>query len=298
LQHARFYLAVPVFLILLTSHYVRAIRWRLLIKSLGYNPSKANTFFAVMIGYIVNQAVLRLGEVMKCTVLARYEKVPADKLVGTIILERLIDAITLVVVLVVTIIIQPSLYDELLATIFHARGAADGKKIPGYVFLLIIFGIVILGIVLWMLIKKKNFNDLVIAIKKIIRRVWEGISAIQHLRKRKLFLLYTVILWALYLGGGYIGFFALQETEHYGIREAFSVLSAGSVGMTITPGGIGGYAYLLEQVMQVYGLSEGVALAFGWLLWLSNTGVIIIGGLFSFVALPLFNKKKLQQSAL
>jgi uncharacterized protein (TIRG00374 family) len=277
---------------------VRAIRWRLLIKSLGYNPSKANTFFAVMIGYIVNQAVLRLGEVMKCTVLARYEKVPADKLVGTIILERLIDAITLVVVLVVTIIIQPSLYDELLATIFHARGAADGKKIPGYVFLLIIFGIVILGIVLWMLIKKKNFNDLVIAIKKIIRRVWEGISAIQHLRKRKLFLLYTVILWALYLGGGYIGFFALQETEHYGIREAFSVLSAGSVGMTITPGGIGGYAYLLEQVMQVYGLSEGVALAFGWLLWLSNTGVIIIGGLFSFVALPLFNKKKLQQSAL
>ena len=94
------------------------------------------------------------------------------------------------------------------------------------------------------------------------------------------------------------GFFALQETEHYGIREAFTVLSAGSVGMTITPGGIGGYAYLLEQVMQVYGLSEGVALAFGWLLWLSNTGVIIIGGLFSFVALPLFNKKKLQQSAL
>jgi uncharacterized protein (TIRG00374 family) len=298
LQHARFYLAVPVFLILLASHYVRAIRWRLLIKSLGYNPSKANTFFAVMIGYIVNQAVLRLGEVMKCTVLARYEKVPADKLVGTIILERLIDAITLVVVLAVTIIIQPSLYDELLATIFHTRSATDGKKIPGYVFLLIIFGIVILIIALWMLIKKKNFNDLVIAIRKIVKRVWEGISAIQHLKKRKLFLLYTLILWTLYLCGGYIGFLALQETEHYGIREAFSVLSAGSVGMTITPGGIGGYAYLLEQVMKVYGLSEGVALAFGWLLWLSNTSVIIIGGLFSFVALPLFNKKKLQRSAL
>lgn len=298
LRHARYLLAIPVFLILLASHYVRAIRWRLLIKSLGYHPSKANTFFAVMIGYIVNQAVLRLGEVMKCTILARYEKVPADKLVGTIILERLIDAITLVVVLAITIIIQPNLYDELLDKMFHTRGAGDGKKLPGYILLLILFGIILLVIVLWMLIKKKNINDLFAAVKKIIRRVWEGISAIQHLRKRKLFLLYTFLLWTLYLSGGYIGFYALQETEHYGIREAFTVLSAGSVGMTITPGGIGGYAFLLEQVMQVYGLSQGVALAFGWLLWLSNTAVIIIGGLFSFVALPLYNKRKLQQSAL
>ena len=105
-------------------------------------------------------------------------------------------------------------------------------------------------------------------------------------------------MWALYLGGGYIGFHALQETQDYGIREAFTVLSAGSIGMTITPGGIGGYAYLLEQTMQIYGLSQGVALAFGWLLWLSNTAVIIIGGLISFAALPWYNKKKLQESAL
>ena len=298
LQHARYLLAIPVFLILLLSHYVRAVRWRLLIRSLGYNPSKANTFFAVMIGYIVNQAVLRLGEVMKCTVLARYEKVPADKLVGTIILERLIDAITLVVVLVVTIIIQPDLYDELVNTIFHMHGAGGGKKIPGYIIPLALAGLVILIIAMWMVIKKKNFNDLVLAIKKIIRRVWEGISAIQHLRKRKLFIFYTLLMWALYFSGGYIGFYALQETEQYGVREAFTVLSAGSVGMTITPGGIGGYAFLLEQVMKVYGLSEGVAKAFGWLLWIANTGVIIIGGLFSFVALPLYNKRKLQQSAL
>src|SRR5258705_1842729 len=105
LQHARYYLAVPVFLILLSSHYVRAMRWRLLIESLGYKPGKANTFFAVMIGYLANAAVIRLGEVLKCTVLARYEKVPADKLVGTIILERLIDAITLLVIFAITLLI-------------------------------------------------------------------------------------------------------------------------------------------------------------------------------------------------
>ncbi len=298
LNNARYFLALPVFMILLLSHYVRAMRWRLLIESIGYKPSKANTFFAVMIGYIVNQAVIRLGEVLKCTVLARYEKVPADKLVGTIILERLVDAICLVIVFVITIIIQPTLYDELVDKIFNSRETDESKKIPGYLVLLIVSGIVLLIIALWMIIKKKNFNDLVNAIKKIAKRVWEGISAIQHLKKRGQFILYTLLMWTLYLGGGYIGFYALQETEHYGIREAFAVLSAGSIGMTITPGGIGGYAFLLEQTMQIYGLSQGVALAFGWLLWLANTSVIIIGGLISFVALPWYNKNKLRQSAL
>jgi uncharacterized protein (TIRG00374 family) len=297
LQNARYYLAIPVFAILLLSHYIRAMRWRLLIGSLGYNPSKANTFFAVMIGYMANQAVLRLGEVLKCTVLARYEKVPADKLVGTIILERLVDAITLILIFVITIAIQPSLYDELVDKLFNTKQEGS-KKISGNIIMLILLGIVVLLIAIWMITKKKNFKDLWAAIKKIGRRVWEGISAIRHLKKRKLFILYSVLIWGLYLAGGYIGFFALKETEGYGIKEAFTVLSAGSIGMTITPGGIGGYAFLLEKTMMVYGLQQGVALAFGWLLWLVQTIVIIIGGLFSFIALPWYNKRKLQQSSI
>src|SRR6186713_2717080 len=90
LQNARYYLVVPVFAILILSHYTRALRWRLLMESLGYLPDKAITFFAVMIGYLANQGVPRMGEVLKCTVLSKYEKIPVDKLVGTIILERLI----------------------------------------------------------------------------------------------------------------------------------------------------------------------------------------------------------------
>jgi glycosyltransferase 2 family protein len=298
MHNARYYLLGPVFIILLLSHYLRAMRWRLLIESLGYKPGRVNTFFAVMIGYLANQAVIRLGEVLKCTVLARYEKVPADKLLGTIILERLIDAISLLIVFAITISIQPGLYDQLVDKIFNTPGVEESKKIHGYVILLIGLGIVLLIIAVWMIVKKKNFNDLLAMLKTIGKRVWEGISAVRHLKKRRQFIIYTVLIWTLYLLGGFVGFFALKETQEYGIREAFTVLSAGSIGMTITPGGIGGYAFLLEQTMQVYGLSQGVALAFGWLLWLSNTSVIIIGGLISFVALPLYNKRKLQQSVI
>ncbi|HEY6506084.1 MAG TPA: lysylphosphatidylglycerol synthase transmembrane domain-containing protein [Chitinophagaceae bacterium] len=298
LQNASYFLALPVFMILLLSHYVRALRWRLLIESLGYKPGRANVFFAVMIGYLANQAVLRLGEVLKCTVLARYEKVPADRLVGTIILERLVDALTLLGIFAITIILQPGLYQQFIIRVINVPAEPGNESVSGNLIMLITAGIVILIIALWMIIKKKTFKDLLSLVKMIIGRVWEGISAIRHLKRRKLFIFYTVLLWSLYLVAGYIGFFALQETRHYGIKEALTVLSAGSIGMTITPGGIGGYAYLLEKTMQIYGLSAGVSLAFGWLLWLANTAVIVLGGLVSFIALPWFNKNKLQGSSL
>jgi uncharacterized membrane protein YbhN (UPF0104 family) len=236
LEHARYWLIIPVFAILILSHYTRALRWRLLIESLGYVPDKANSFFAVMIGYLANQGVPRMGEVLKCTVLSRYEKIPADKLVGTIILERLIDAVTLVIVFGITLLIQPDLYSQITDRVVNSPGDEPSKKISGLLILLIIIGIVILLIAVWMIRKKKSFRDLGVAIRKIGSRIWMGLSAVQHLKKRGQFLLLTLLLWSLYLSGGLIGFQALQETQHYGLREAFTVLSAGSIGMIIAPG--------------------------------------------------------------
>lgn len=290
---ARYWLFIPVFIILILSHYIRSLRWRLLMEPLGFKPGITNTFFAVLIGYLANQAVPRLGEVLKCTVLARYEKIPADKLIGTIILERIIDALTLLVIFGITLAIQPGLYGQLIETIFHSpKEVEEQKSIAGAIILLIVISLLIITLAVWMIRTKKNFTDLFAIFKKIAARIWQGISAIRHLKKRGLFLLYTVLIWSLYLAGGYVGFLALQETENYGIREAFTVLSAGSIGMIVTPGGIGAYAFLLEKTMHLYGLQEGIALAFGWLLWLAQTAVILIGGLFSFFALPFYNKKK------
>jgi glycosyltransferase 2 family protein len=297
LKTARYFLIIPVIIILLLSHIVRAFRWRLLIESLGYTSSKGNTFFAVMIGYLANQALPRLGEIMRCTVLARYEKIPVDKLIGTVILERLIDALTLLLIFALTLAMQPGFYPQLIDAFFHSSETAGQKKIPTYIIGLILIGLIAVVIILWMLIKKKNLNDAVSLIKKIWRSIWQGVSAIQHLKKRKQFVLFTVMLWTLYLAGGYLGFMALRETEHYGIKEAFAVLTAGSVGMVVTPGGIGAYTLLIEKTMQIYGLQKGIALAFGWILWLALNGVILIGGLVSFAALPYYNKIKQREKS-
>jgi len=292
LQHARYWLIIPVFAILFTSHLIRALRWKLLIGSLGYHAKTSNAFFAVMIGYLTNQAVPRLGEIAKCTMLARYEKIPADKLIGTIILERVIDAITLLIVFGITLVIQPDIYTDLINAFFHSPQDKTQHKISGLLIAAIIIGLLAITILVWMLIRKKNLSDLYKIFQRIGKSVWQGISAVQHLKRRWLFIFYSIALWAFYFIGGYVGFYAFRETQQYGIKEGFAILSAGSVGMIATPGGIGAYALLIEKTMEVYGLKEGIALAFGWVLWLSQTAVILIGGLFSFAALPYFNKKK------
>jgi uncharacterized protein (TIRG00374 family) len=297
MRTTRYYLIIPVFVILFLSHYIRALRWRLLIEPLGFSPSRTNTFFAVLIGYLANQALPRLGEVLKCTVLARYEKVPADKLIGTIILERVIDAITLLLIFGITLAIQPGIYSQLMDTFFNPSPGDAEKKIPGWLVALILFAALAIGLGIWMYLKKKRISDLPAIFKKIGKSIWQGISAIQHLKKRKLFILLTILLWTLYLTGGYIGFMALKETEQYGIREAFTILSAGSVGMIVTPGGIGAYPFIIQQTMMLYKLESGFALAFGWLLWLAQTSVIVTGGLTSFMLIPWYNKKKQAQQA-
>jgi uncharacterized membrane protein YbhN (UPF0104 family) len=292
LKTARYYLLIPILSILFLSHLVRALRWRLLINSLGYNATVTNTFFAVMVGYLTNMAFPRLGEVLRCTVLARYEKVPADKLVGTVILERLIDALSLLVIFGITFAIQPHFYSELIDAFFHSSKPGASKGTPLYVIGLIGIWFIGLCLGLWMLIKKKNFNDLLNLFRKIGRSLWQGVSAVQHLKKRRQFVFWTIVLWTLYLTGGYLGFMALKETQQYGLKEAFAVLSAGSVGVIVTPGGIGAYALIIEKTMQIYGLQKGVALAFGWIMWLAQTGVILVGGLLSFGLLPWYNKKR------
>ena len=132
LSHARYWLIIPVFAILFFSHLVRALRWKLLINSLDYHPRTDNAFFAVMIGYLTNLAIPRLGEVLKCTLLARYEKIPAEKLIGTIILERIIDAITLLIIFAITLSIQPGIYTDLINAFFHSPHDPQKKENSGY----------------------------------------------------------------------------------------------------------------------------------------------------------------------
>ena len=167
LRSARYILFIPVFIILTASHISRAIRWKILMKSMGYNPRFLNTFFAVMVGYLANLAFPRLGEVLKCTILSRYEKVPADKLVGTILIERAVDVLCLGIVFLVTIFTQFDLIGQ-----FAKETIRNNFLKGGTTQLIIKFGVLlavlaVLYFVLKALFKKFSHNNFIKRLKSI-----------------------------------------------------------------------------------------------------------------------------------
>lgn len=290
LKKGKLWLIVPGFLLLLFSHFVRALRWRLLIKSLGYNTTKTNVFFAVLIGYLGNQAVPRLGEVLRCSTLTRYEKIPFDKLLGTVILERIIDAITLLLFFIVALTFQPQLYQHITEVFFSKQTSSESNHWLSYL-IIVCSALFIVLITLVVLIPSRSINILK-KIKLFFHRICEGILAIKSLNRRWAFILLTILLWSLYLSCIFIGFLMLEETKHLGIMEAITVLCAGSVGIIATPGGIGAYAILVEKTLLLYNINNSIGLAVGWIQWLLQTSVTVISGTFSLLALPLYNKKK------
>jgi uncharacterized protein (TIRG00374 family) len=292
LREAKYWLMIPVFLILSLSHILRALRWRILMQPLGYTPSIPNTFFAVMIGYLANLAIPRLGEVLKCTLLAKYEKVPAEKLVGTIVAERAIDVLSLGIVFIVTLLSQTDLIAsygiELFNQLFENKeGHFSIEKIS----IVVCF---ILGIVILLKIWSKKYGHLpfVVSTKKIISGIWEGISSISHLQQKGLFIIYSVAIWLLYIGGTWVGLSATVGTAGLGFNAALAALAFGSIGMIVTPGGIGAYAYFIAKIVEKMGVPFEIGFANGTLQWFAQFIIVLIVGSICLLLLPIYNKNR------
>ncbi len=292
LRQAKFLLFIPVLVLLIVSHYVRAIRWKILMEPLGYTPSTFNVFNAVMIGYLANLAFPRLGEVLKCTVLARYEKVGPDKLIGTIVAERAVDLVCLIAIFVITILVQIDVVGSYAGGLLDQLIKGADQKLS--VIKLIIFSLIIIVLILvarWAL--KRFSNNLVFQkMKGLVKGIWSGLISIRYIKNKGLFIVHSVLIWCLYLTSTRIGFYALQEVSHLGMKEALSILSFGSIGMIVTQGGLGAYQYAVQETLQLYDVPKVIGFTYGWVLWIAQTAVIMLGGLFSFIVLPIVNRNQ------
>lgn len=290
---ARHWVVLPVIIMLLLSHYSRAIRWKILMEPLGYNPSTFNVFAAVMIGYLVNTGVPRLGEVVKCTLLSRYEKVRADKLVGTIVMERAVDVVCLMIVFLLAIIFQGHIIGDYVYSAF-GRFFTDQTGHTSIRKLLLVFGSIVLFFAfIYFLLKRFGHIDAFAKIKEVFKGILHGLSSIRFIKHKKLFLFHTILIWTLYLLSTTAGIYALQETAHLGIGGGLTALGVGSIGMIISPGGIGAYPLLVAKLMKLYGLDEDtIGTALGWLLWSAQTLIILGAGVILFGLFTYYNKKR------
>lgn len=289
LRGAHYWYLVPVVLALLASHFSRAMRWKILMEPLGYKTRISNTYMAVLIGYMANLAIPRLGEILKCTILAKYERVPADKLVGTIVAERAFDMICLAIVMVITIVTQTGLIGDFVYKLARENvgsGLSVTKIIIGVGALLIIGGVMIY------VFKKYSHISFITKVRKIIAGVWQGLTSVRFVKHKGWFIFHTIFIWSMYLASVQIGMWALQETADYGIKVSLTVLFTGSIAMIVTPSGIGLYPIMVMQTMVLYGLNEAYGTAFGWVLWTVQFFQILIFGLIAVTLLPYLNKQK------
>src|SRR5688500_7434521 len=182
LSEANYIYLIPATLMLLVSHFIRAVRWKILMEPLGYKPSLINTFLAVLIGYWANLAFPRLGEVLKCTILAKYEKVPADKLVGTIVAERAFDVVNLVLMLAITIGIQYELLGSFAAEKFSGFFNNMASAVSYVTVFVIIISIVLGFLLFFYLLNRLAHISFVHKIRQLLKGIRAGLTSVRYIK--------------------------------------------------------------------------------------------------------------------
>ena len=256
------------------SHLSRAIRWKYLIHPLGYKLNILNSIMSIFAGFLSNFGIPRSGEILRASIIYYYEKIPFEKSFGTIISERIIDFLVLLscIILGINISSKIKLPDSFLSS--------------NFILYLILF--IAIAYLIFISISIKNLR-----IKFLIffDGLKQGIFSIVKMENKKSFFFHTIFIWVSYFFMLYIVKFSMPETFSLGFEPIFIAFIAGAIAMIITNGGIGAYPLAIASIINQYEVSYEIALAFGWIVWTSQTIMIVLLGSLSFVFLPILNKK-------
>lgn len=274
-----FYVALSL-LFMKISHASRAYRWKYSLQYLGYQSGFWNNFMAIAVGYLLNLTIPRSGELSRAVVLQKYNNIPFDKGFGTIIAERIIDLLFLILFVVLALVLQ---YRQLVGFI--------SQQIPVTQLLVIIGIFSLIGIVGLYLLYTSQWK-LFVFIRQKISGLAEGVLSIFKMPYRLPFLIHTLIIWISFVLTFYFGTKALPETSTISLGVTMVAFVVGSLAISFTNGGIGAFPLLIAKILALYGISLTAGTAFGWILWTTQTVLIIVLGGLSFLLLPIVNKEK------
>jgi len=275
------------------SHMSRAIRWKYTIQPLGKTPGFWNSFFTVMIGYVANLALPRLGEVTRPGLLGKYEGLPFNKLFGTIVAERVADLVILGSIMAGIVLVEFDMLKELLfGYLEQGSGNISIEKI------LIIAGAAVIGLAaLFFLMLSKSDNPISRKIRELVRGIFEGLISIVKMENKGYFLMHTAFIWIMYIGMFWVCFFCLEETSSVPLAGVVASFVMGSLAIVFVQGGLGVFPLAIMNTLLLYGVSKSGALALGWILWTSQTLMVIVLGVASIPLLRFVNRNKKIESA-
>ncbi|MDR1680818.1 MAG: flippase-like domain-containing protein [Prevotellaceae bacterium] len=273
---------------------IRARRWQFIIHPLGYNPSFKHTYDAVMMTYLANFAMPRMGEVVRCGVLQRTEKIPFESLLGTVVMERAFDFICLLLISISVIFLQFDTFVAFWGELQAAESAsAAGTAASGGALLYILAGTAaFLAIAVGLLVFGKKIAALSLGMK--VKKLWfgllDGLKAGFRLERRVLFLTYTVGLWVIYFLQAYTVMLAMPDTVHLGASDALFLMVVGGLGW-VAPvnAGIGAYHFLIKSALLIYGVENGVV--FATISHETQSLIMILFGLVSWVSVMAMRRR-------
>ena len=276
------------------SHYFRAVRWKILLEPLHHKPKTSNVFFAVMVGYLANFAIHRIGEVTRCGLLTKYEKVPFTEGFGSVIAERAFDMVCLIIIFFMVFALEFTKISGIANDLIFTTIANKWNALMQNHTLLIILAIVgFIAIAGFFYFRKKIQKLISGKIKGFIFGIWEGLLSIKNVNKPYMFILQTILIWIMYILQVYVCFFAFAETSHLSFTVAMVIMVFGSIGIIAVPGGTGAYQLIVIQILTtVYAITSTPANAFAWSVWASQFILIVLLGFISLVLLGALNKKE------
>ena len=270
------------------SHLIRAIRWKMLLYPAGYTSKLSYSFLSLMVGYLVNLVIPRGGEVSRCYNLYKLEKTPVEISFGTVVLERIVDVICLLILVVISFFIESEKLFAFMDTL--PIGSGESSRFTTLIYVGI--GLIVLGLIfLWIVKKNKRLNA-------FFQKTWmgfrEGLLSVFRLKNKGLFIFYSLLIWAMYFVMSYFVIMAFPETDHLGFSAVMSLFAIGSIAMAAPlPGGTGSYHVLVPQgLVFLYAVPQADAVAFTFIFHGWQTAILIVGGAISLVITSILVKKK------
>jgi glycosyltransferase 2 family protein len=288
---ANFFWIFMVLVAYIISNISRAIRWHMLLKPLGYRPRYINSFFTIILGYFANLGLPRIGEVVRAATFSKYENIPVEKAMGTIVVDRAVDVLSLFSALGLVFLFE---YDKIWSFLSENMGGGESNKslweyswFQGFA----IFGVISL-IAVFLMRKKIQQTAFFQKAIKVLRGFWEGIKSIKKVDKPFLLIFHSFNIWFMYFMMTYLCFFAFEPTAGLAPIAGLMVFVFGAFGILIpSPGGMGTFHFLAIQALSMYGISGGDAFSFANILFFSvQLGCNVVVGIFALFLLPVVNR--------
>ncbi|APX99086.1 lysylphosphatidylglycerol synthase transmembrane domain-containing protein [Lacinutrix venerupis] len=274
-----FYIVLGVVLGLL-SHLSRAYRWLFQLEPLGYKVKFGNSLMAVFATYLINYTIPRAGEVARATILTNYEGVPFEKGFGTIVAERVADVIVMLLIIVITLFLEFNFIYNFFIDKFNPI-----KVITAF--------IILLGMGLFFLFYiRKSTSKIALKIKSFVNGLIEGALSIFKMKKKWAFIFHTLFIWGMYVLMFYVTSFAITGLQPIPFGAILIGFIAASFSIAATNGGLGSYPVAVFGAFAIFSIPEDPSIAFGWIMWTSQTAMIIVLGGLSLLFLPIYNRKK------